>query len=145
MLGGRAAEEVVYGTRTTGAENDITQATQLARNMVTRWGMSDKLGMVELAPSQNPYLGIPGGYAGARPFGEETARLIDAEVQRIIRESHDEAKRLLRQHRNALDALVRALLERETLGEQEILDVTGLPPAPPLLNQPLGSTLAAHA
>jgi cell division protease FtsH len=145
MLGGRAAEEVVYGTRTTGAENDITQATQLARNMVTRWGMSDKLGMVELAPSQNPYLGIPGGYPGAQPFGEETARLIDAEVQRIIRESHDEAKRLLRQHRGALDAMVRALLERETLGEQEILEVTGLPPAPPLLNQPLGSTQAAHA
>jgi len=66
-------------------------------------------------------------------------------VQRIIRESHDEAKRLLRQHRGALDALVRALLERETLGEQEILEVTGLPPAPPLLNQPLSSTQAAHA
>jgi len=146
MLGGRAAEEVVYGTRTTGAENDITQATQLARNMVTRWGMSDKLGMVELAPPENPYLGIAGGYgAGARPFGEETARLVDAEVQRIIRESHDEAKRLLRLHRAALDALVRALLERETLGEQEILDVTGLPPAPALLNQPLSAAVPAHA
>ena len=57
MLGGRAAEEVVYGTRTTGAENDIEQATQLARNMVTRWGMSDAVGMVQLAPRENPYLG----------------------------------------------------------------------------------------
>src|SRR5690606_30001056 len=57
MLGGRAAEEVVYGTKTTGAENDIAQATELARNMVARWGMSDKLGMVQLAPPRNPYLG----------------------------------------------------------------------------------------
>ena len=57
MLGGRAAEEVVYGTKTTGAESDIEQATDLARSMVTRWGMSDELGMVQLAPRQNPYLG----------------------------------------------------------------------------------------
>jgi cell division protease FtsH len=140
MLGGRAAEEVVYGTKTTGAESDIEQATRIARNMVTRWGMSDKLGMVELAPRENPYLGIAAG-AGARPFGDETARVIDAEIQRIIGESFDEAKRLLRQHRAALDALVRALLARETLDEHEILEVTGLPPAPELDSRPL----QAHA
>lgn len=138
MLGGRAAEEVVYGTRTTGAENDIEQATQLARHMVTRWGMSDKLGMVELAPRDNPYLGGGGGgWGGARPYGEETARTIDAEVHRILRECHDEALRLLAEHRRSLDALVRALLERETLGEHEILEVTGLPPAPALESRPL--------
>jgi cell division protease FtsH len=130
MLGGRAAEEVVYGTRTTGAESDIAQATELARNMVTRWGMSDAVGMVQLAPPQNRFLG--GAISGERPFSEETARLIDAEVQRIIRECYEEAKRLLLQHRKALDALVQALLERETLSEREILDVTGLPPAPEL-------------
>jgi len=140
MLGGRAAEEVVYGTKTTGAESDIEQATKVARNMVTRWGMSDKLGMVELAPRENPYLGIVAG-AGARPFGEATAQLIDAEVQRIIGESHDAAKRLLREHRAALDALVKALLVRETLDGQEILQVTGLPPAPALDSRPL----QAHA
>jgi cell division protease FtsH len=138
MLGGRAAEEIVYGTRTTGAENDIEQATQLARNMVTRWGMSDQLGMVQLAPRENPYLsGAGGGYVGARPFGEETARIVDAEVQRIINESHEQAKSLLRAHRGELDALVEALLARETLGEEEILEVTGLPPAPPLETRPL--------
>jgi cell division protease FtsH len=137
MLGGRAAEEVVYGTRTTGAENDISQATQLARNMVTRWGMSDQLGMVELAPPDNRYLGTGGGFGGQRPYGEDTARLVDSEVQRIINESHAEAMRLLRQHRGALDALVKALLQRETVGEEEILQVTGLPPAPELLNRPL--------
>ncbi len=139
MLGGRVAEEVVYGTRTTGAENDIEQATQLARNMVTRWGMSDRLGMVQLAPRENPYLGGPayGGFAGDRAVSEETARAIDAEVQRIIGESHEEATRLLHAHRRELDALVAALMERETLDEQEILTVTGLPAAPPLETRPL--------
>ena len=137
MLGGRAAEEVVYGTRTTGAENDIEQATSLARNMVARWGMSDALGLVQLAPRQNPYLGTSGGYGGDRPYSEDTARLLDAEVQRIINESYERAKRLLRQHRAQLDALVQALLARETLDEQEILEVTGLPPAPVLESRPL--------
>ncbi len=137
MLGGRAAEEVVYGTRTTGAENDIEQATNLARSMVTRWGMSDSLGMVQLAPRQNPYLAGAGGFGGDRPFSEETARVIDAEVLRIIGESHETALRLLREHRSQLDALVAALLEKETLDEHEILAVTGLPPAPPLETRPL--------
>jgi cell division protease FtsH len=131
MLGGRAAEEIVYGTKTTGAESDIEQATGLARRMVTRWGMSERLGLVELAPRENPYLnGAP--FGASRAFSEETAKIIDAEVQRIIRESHEQAKRLLTEHRKQLDALAQALVARETLNEQEILEVTGLPPAPPL-------------
>src|SRR5581483_8326156 len=132
MLGGRAAEEIVYGTRTTGAESDIEQATSLARQMVTRWGMSDQLGLVQLAPRDNPYLSVPSGYSGARPFSEETAHTIDTEVLRIINESHEEARRLLTAHRKQLDALAEALVARETLNEQEILEVTGLPPAPSL-------------
>jgi cell division protease FtsH len=72
------------------------------------------------------------GYGGAKPFSEKTAEAIDAEVIKIIGESHDEAKRLLSVHRKQLDALVEALLVRETLNEQEILEVTGLPPAPAL-------------
>jgi cell division protease FtsH len=132
MLGGRAAEEIVYGTRTTGAENDIEQATGLARRMVTRWGMSDRLGLVQLGPRDNPYLSGPTGYSGGKPFSEETAQAIDAEVRRIIGESHEEAKRLLAAHRKQLDALAAALVARETLNEQEILEVTGLPPAPRL-------------
>ena len=137
MLGGRAAEEVVYGTKTTGAENDIEQATNMARNMVTRWGMSDAVGMVQLAPQHNAYLGTSGSFMGDKPFSEQTASLIDSEVQRIINECHEQAKRLLLQHRASLDALVRALLERETLSEQEILDATGLPQAPDLHSRPL--------
>ncbi len=132
MLGGRAAEELVYGTKTTGAENDIEQATNLARKMVTRWGMSESLGMVQLAPRENPYLGVVSGGADGTVYSEETLRRIDAEVHRIISESYEEALRLLRAHRRELDALVEALLDRETLDEQDILEVTGLPPAPAL-------------
>jgi len=141
MLGGRAAEEIVYGTKTTGAESDIGQATNLARNMVTRWGMSDKLGMVELAPRQNDYLG-GGLFPGAKPYSEETGRAIDAEVQRIIDECHAEGRRLLTVHRKELDALVTALLARETLSENEILEVTGLPRAPELSSRPLAEVAA---
>ncbi|HVN30855.1 MAG TPA: ATP-dependent zinc metalloprotease FtsH [Thermoanaerobaculaceae bacterium] len=132
MLGGRAAEEVVYGTKTTGAESDLEQATGLARQMVTRWGMSERLGLVQLAPRENPFLGGLGGYVGERPFSEETAKTIDAEVLKIIAESHEEAKRLLSAHRKQLDALAEALVARETLDEKAILDATGLPPAPAL-------------
>lgn len=137
MLGGRAAEEVVYGTRTTGAENDIEQATSLARNMVTRWGMSERIGTVELAPRDNPFLRGGRGYGGEVVASEETMRLVDEEVRRIISECHAEAIRLLTANRARLDALVKALLERETLGEAEILQVTGLPPAPALEGKPL--------
>jgi cell division protease FtsH len=144
MLGGRAAEELVYASRTTGAENDIQQATQLARNMVTRWGMSDRLGLVQLAPPENPFLEGTPRYGGEKPFGERTAELIDSEVQRIIDECHDEAKALLTTHRHRLDALVAALLEHETLDQEEILKVTGLPPAPALPSQAVIEAAEEH-
>ena len=137
ILGGRAAEEVVYGTKTTGAESDIEQVTSLARRMVTRWGMSKRLGMVQLAPRQNPYLGREMGYGEAKPFSEETAQAIDAEVLEIIGESHARARELLTKYRRELDALAEALLARETLDEQEIHEVTGLPAAPPLQTRKL--------
>jgi cell division protease FtsH len=130
MLGGRAAEEIVFGTKTTGAENDIEQATAIARDMVTRWGMSERLGMVQLAPRENPFLGNLDGYQSARPFSEATAGAVDAEVQAIIAASHEDALRLLREHRRQLDTLAQALLTHETLDDQEILSVTGLPAAP---------------
>jgi cell division protease FtsH len=133
MLGGRAAEEIVYGTKTTGAQNDIEQATTLARNMVTRWGMSEKLGLVQLAPRENPYLNSLDGFGmGSKPFSEDTARSIDQEVLNIISRCHEDARRLLTAHRAQLDKLAQALLAHETLDEQEILRVTGLPPAPSL-------------
>ncbi len=132
MLGGRASEEMVYGTKTTGAESDIEQATNLARNMVTRWGMSDELGLVELAPRGNPYLSGAASYAAEKAISDVTARLVDTEIQRIIDECYARAKGLLARHRNELDALVATLLDHETLDEKQILAVTGLPPAPAL-------------
>src|SRR5207253_90163 len=83
-MGGRAAEEVVYGSRTTGAENDMQQATDTARQMVTRWGMSEKLGPVTLAPRDDPFLRSADGFTGfggSRPYSEATAEIIDAEVE----------------------------------------------------------------
>jgi cell division protease FtsH len=139
MLGGRAAEEIVFGTKTTGAQNDIEQASALARDMVTRWGMSERLGMVQLAPRENPYLTTIDEFPTGRPYSESTAAAVDAEVHRIISESHEEALRLLRQHRRELDALATALLDRETVDEEEILSVTGLPAAPALNMEKLSS------
>ncbi len=126
MLGGRVAEEIVYGDRTTGAENDIEQATGIARRMVTRWGMSDELGMVELSARENPYLSSGYGQTSRKDISEHTAEQIDKEVRRIIQDAHTEATRLLTAHRSQLDALAKALLERETLDEHALLEITGL-------------------
>jgi cell division protease FtsH len=140
-MGGRAAEEVVYGGRTTGAENDIQQATDLARQMVTRWGMSEKLGPVTLAPRDDPFLRGDGfgGLGQSRPYSEATAHVVDDEVERILQECYADGVRLIRENREALDRLAQALLEQETLDEQEIIRVTGILPAPPTLEAPLGA------
>jgi len=105
--------------------------------------MSDKLGMLQLAPRQNNCVGPAA--LGARPYSEETAKLIDSEVARIIKECHEEAKRLLGEHRASLDALVAALMQRESLDEKEILEVTGLPAAPLLPDRPSVPDLAEEA
>jgi cell division protease FtsH len=143
-MGGRAAEEVVYGGRTTGAENDIQQATDLARQMVTRWGMSEKLGPVTLSPRDDPFLrggGFPGG--NATPYSEATAKVVDDEVERILQECYADGVRLLQEHRDALDRLASALLEHETLDEQEILRVTELRRPPRSDESPVAAVPAA--
>jgi cell division protease FtsH len=131
-MGGRAAEELVYGGRTTGAESDIQQATDIVRQMVTRWGMSEKLGPVTLAPREDPFLARTdpmAGFGASKPYSENTAEVIDAETERILQECYAEGLNLLGQHRDALDRLAHALLERETLDEHEIKQVTGIQPA----------------
>jgi cell division protease FtsH len=140
-LGGRAAEEVVYGTVTTGAESDLHLVTDLARHMVTRWGMSKTLGPLTFAAPDAGYLSSsePFGTGGAaRPYSETFANLIDGEVQRIVNACYQEALRLLAAHRAQLDALASALLDQETLDEAEILAATGLARAPRLPNLPMG-------
>jgi cell division protease FtsH len=144
-MGGRAAEEVIYGGRTTGAENDMQQATDLARQMVTRWGMSEKLGPVTLSPREDPFLrgDAFGGFGGGKPYSEATAQVIDDEVERILQECYSSGVRLIQEHRGSLDQLARALLEHETLDEQEIIRVTGIKPPPRTQEAPLASVSAA--
>ena len=133
MLGGRAAEEIVYGTKTTGAESDIEQATALARRMVTRWGMSERLGHGAARAAGESVPGRPRAVTPARSrSAKRPPRRSTPRCCKIIGDSHEEAKRLLSAHRKQLDALAEALLARETLNEQEILEVTGLPRAPAL-------------
>jgi cell division protease FtsH len=122
-LGGRAAEKLVYGVATTGAENDLQQVTEIARQMVLRWGMSEKLGPISFVAAQDA--GLPPAFQH-QPYSEATAELIDAEVHRIVEESHRDAERLLAEHRDKLDALASALLKGESLNAKEIQDVTGL-------------------
>ena len=115
----------------TGGCGKTRLALRVAADLVPSF--PDGVWLVQLAPRGNPYLGNSDSwYPGSRPFSEATARTIDTEVQRIIGESHEQARRLLTEHRKELDALAEALVARETLNEQEILEVTGLRPAPTL-------------
>jgi cell division protease FtsH len=120
-LGGRAAEKLVYGVATTGAESDLQQVTEVARRMVLRWGMSEKLGPVSFVTPQDE--GLPPAFQH-QPYSEATSEVIDAEVRRIVEECLRAADRLLADNRHKLDALARALLKAESLNAQEILDVT---------------------
>ncbi|MBO0706896.1 MAG: ATP-dependent zinc metalloprotease FtsH [Candidatus Dormibacteraeota bacterium] len=124
-LGGRSAEKLVYGMVTTGAENDLAAVTQIAQQMVVRWGMSDRVGPLNFADQQDK-----AGPLGGQAYSESTGRIIDEEVRRIVEECHEEAERLLSTHRDKLDALTQALLKEDSLEESEILQVTGLQPAP---------------
>ncbi len=121
-LGGRAAEKLVYGVVTTGAENDLQQVTRIAHEMVVRWGMSAKVGPLNFTDNEAV------GMFAQRPYGEATASLIDDEIRRIAEECQVEAERLLGEHRQQLDALTRALLTNDSLDEAEILQVTGITP-----------------
>jgi cell division protease FtsH len=121
-LGGRAADEVVYGGRTTGAESDIQQLTEIARAMVGRWGMSQAVGPLAVIPADGRGPFFPGG----AEVSEHTQKLIDDEIRRIVDEAHEEVVVLLRENRSRLDALAKALLERETLDEEEAYAVAGV-------------------
>jgi cell division protease FtsH len=112
-LGGRVAEEVVFGTITTGAESDIQQLTEIARGMVGRWGMSRSIGPIAVLPQDQGGPLLP----GAAPTSDITQRMVDEEVHRIVQESHTAVTRLLTDHRAQLDSLTRTLLREETLDE----------------------------
>ena len=118
-LGGRAAEELVFDTVTTGAANDIEQATRIARAMVTQYGMSKKFGLMGLATQENQYLS---GRAVLN-CGEETASEIDQEVMKILKESYEEAKRLLSENREIMDKIAEFLIEKETITGKEFMKI----------------------
>ena len=119
MLGGRAAEEIVFDTVTTGASNDIEKATSVARAMITQYGMSEKFGLIGLESVQNRYL-------DGRPVmncGQETASEIDHEVMKMLKEAHEEAKKLLSEHRESLDKIAAFLIEKETITGKEFMKI----------------------
>ncbi len=124
-LGGRAAEEIVYGETSTGAESDIQQLTEIARQMVGRWGMSSAIGPVAVIPrdGMGPFL------PGAADVSPDTQRVVDEEVRRIVDESHQQVVALLQQNRSRLDSLATALLEHETLDEEDAYAAAGVPRA----------------
>ncbi|HEY1276706.1 MAG TPA: ATP-dependent zinc metalloprotease FtsH, partial [Thermoleophilaceae bacterium] len=121
-LGGRVAEEIVFGDTTTGAESDIQQVTVIARGMVERWGMSDRIGFVSTGPRDGAGPLLPGG----EPVSEATQELVDQEVRNIVEHEHDEVRRLLSDNRERLDSLAEALLEHETLDEADAYAAAGI-------------------
>ncbi len=150
-MGGRVAEDLVFGHRSTGAANDLQVSTERARRMVTEFGMSDEIGPRAWGTSGPVFLGEDFGHQ--REYSEETARSIDAEVERLLRDAEQHCVQILTVNRTALDLVARALLEHETISGSEVSrlirvangtepDVpapTPAPPPPPVITQPAGS------
>jgi cell division protease FtsH len=128
LLGGRAAEQVVFGEISTGASDDLVKATDIARSMVTRYGMDEKLGQAALETQRGTYLGVP-SEGGGRRFSEDTAREIDVAVRERIDRTYQKALQILRDRRAELDRLAKTLLEKETLTAEELPRPTPPPKA----------------
>ncbi|RPI51552.1 MAG: cell division protein FtsH, partial [Acidobacteria bacterium] len=123
LLGGRTAEEIAIGEVSTGAQNDLQRATEIARAMVTQFGMSEDLGTVNYEGSRRAaFLDIPLGPERG-PYGEETAQRIDAEVKRLLEEAHDTARRVLTDRRPLLETVTRRLLEKEVIEGDELREL----------------------
>jgi cell division protease FtsH len=118
-LGGRAAEQVAIGHITTGAENDLQRVTAIAHQMVTRWGMSERLGTISFSQREDPFAGTPLA-TGSREYSESTASIIDEEVNRIVKWAYDRAVSLLTSHRETLDRFARSLRLYETLDAKQL-------------------------
>jgi len=120
LLGGRAAEEIALGEISTGAQNDLQRATDIARAMATEWGMSERLGAINLdAGKRSRFLDVPQG-AERGPYSEDTAKMIDEEVKMIVTEAHNDARRILMDRRNLLEIITRRLLEKEVMEGDEL-------------------------
>ena len=119
FVGGRAAEEIVFDSVTTGASNDIEQATRIARAMITRYGMSKKFGMMGIETAANQYLND----RTVMNCSDETAAEVDREVMKVLAESYEKAKQLLNEHREALDKIAAYLIEKETITGKEFMEI----------------------
>jgi cell division protease FtsH len=117
-MGGRIAEEIIYGVYSTGANNDLTGATELATKMVREWGMSERVGPQAWSGGNQVFLGE--SMMSSKEYSDDTARVIDEEVERILREQEQRCRDTLNEHRNGLDLIARALLERETIDGAEV-------------------------
>ena len=117
-MGGRIAEETIYGVYSTGANNDLVGSTELATKMVREWGMSSKIGPQAWGSNGQVFLGD--SLMSSREYSDDTARVIDEEVERILREQEQRCRDTLHEHRNGLDLVARALLERETIDGAEV-------------------------
>jgi cell division protease FtsH len=132
LLGGRSAEEIVFNEQTTGAENDLDQATKLARRMVGSWGMSEAIGPVHLDDaSGNVFLGRD--LTQTRSYAEQTAARLDEAVTDLVSQARRQATSLLTQHRAELDEIVRRLLEHETIAGDDVRQIVGDNAQPPRL------------
>jgi cell division protease FtsH len=123
-MGGRIAEELVFGVISTGANNDLVGSTELARKMVREWGMSDRVGPMAWGSQGAVFLGED--LMHSRDYSDETARVIDEEVERILREQEEHCRDTLTEHRKALDLVARALLEHETIDGSEVYRLVAL-------------------
>jgi cell division protease FtsH len=132
LLGGRSAEEIAFGEISTGAQNDLQRATDIARSMVTEFGMSDALGVVNYNGHKRSAF-LDAGFMQERGnYAEDTAQQIDAEVKRILTEAHEEARRILREQRHVLDELSARLLVKEVVEGDELRSLIGpIPPKDP--------------
>ena len=122
LLGGRVAEELVFGDISTGAQNDLQRATDIARSMVTEYGMSEKLGLVTYGKERRP-LFLDAGFSPAKEYSDETAREIDSEVSRLMDEAHDLVRKILAEKKQQLEVIAQTLLEKETILGDELKDL----------------------
>jgi len=128
LLGGRVAEELVFGEISTGAQNDLQRATDIARSMVTEYGMSDRLGLVTYERARQPMF-LPESFAPGKTYSEEKAGQIDEEVTRFVEEAHQRVLKILSERRNVLDDLAHLLSQKEVVQGEELRKMLGKTPA----------------
>jgi cell division protease FtsH len=124
LLGGRVAEELVFGEISTGAQNDLQRATDIARSMVTEYGMSDRLGLVTYERARQPMF-LQESFAPAKTYGEEKAGQIDEEISRVIEQAHQRVRGILTAHRKVLDDLAHLVSQKEVVQGEELRKMLG--------------------